>query len=455
MTRTRLPESVVGDAYTSQFAWQVLSELVDVGPRMAGQEGERRGAEVIRGAFEEAGLREVRIEEFEIPGWWRGESSLELETDPRDEWTRQHEILALPGSPSGSVAGDLVDVGYGSDAEFDEVDVDGKIAMVSSKSPEEHDRWLHRMEKYASACEGGAVGFVFRNHVEGCLPPTGEVGYHARPGPIPAVGVSREVGDRLLRRCARGSVSVRLDVDCRNDPATSRNVVGVLGPDPAEAAEGGEVLVTAHVDSHDIAEGAMDNGAGCALIADVGRLLARMEDDLETRIRFVTFGAEEIGLYGAYHHANRTDLENVKCVLNVDGAGRSRNLRVGTNGFGGLETAFREVTDAFDVPLEAGETVSPHGDQWAFVERGVPSAFVSSTSGDATGRGWGHTHADTLDKLDSRDLRDLAVLVAEGVLAVSNPDFDLGRRSPESIRDELDDGYVRELKVGGRWHYDG
>ena len=454
MTRTRLPESIVGDAYTSDFAWRVLTELVDVGPRMAGQEGERRGAEVVRGAFEEAGLREVRIEEFEIPGWWRRDSALTVETEPPAEYSHQHEVLALPGSPSGSVAGELVDVGYGSDAEFAEVDVEGTVAMVSSDSPEEDDRWLHRMEKYASACEAGAAGFVFRNHVEGCLPPTGEVGYHARPGPIPAVGVSREVGERLVRRCERGSVSVRLDVDCRNEPATSRNVVGAVGPEPSDGAEGETVLVTAHVDSHDIAEGAMDNGAGCALIAEVARLLARIEDDLETRVEFVTFGAEEIGLYGAYHHAEQVDLENVKCVLNVDGAGRSRNLRVGTNGFDGLATAFERVTDAFDAPLESGTKVSPHGDQWAFVEHGVPSAFVSSAS-EGTGRGWGHTHADTLDKLDSRDLRDLAALVAEGVLVVSDPQFELERRSPDAIRDDLDEGYVRELNVGGRWHFDG
>lgn len=71
--------------------------------------------------------------------------------------------------------------------------------MARSDGPADHDRWHHRMEKYAAAAEEGAAGFIFRNHYEGALPPTGEVGYHERPGPIPVVGVSKKLGDRLAR----------------------------------------------------------------------------------------------------------------------------------------------------------------------------------------------------------------------------------------------------------------
>jgi len=49
-----------------------------------------------------------------------------------------------------------------------------------------------------------------------------------------------------------------------------------LGPDTDEA-----VLLLAHYDAHDVGEGALDNGCGCALVAEVGRLLATVEDDLD------------------------------------------------------------------------------------------------------------------------------------------------------------------------------
>ncbi|ADD07523.1 putative M28 family peptidase (homolog to aminopeptidase YwaD) (plasmid) [Natrialba magadii ATCC 43099] len=444
----RLPESVLGDAYSSTNAWDTLIDLVEVENRMAGQAGEREGADVIVDAFEDAGLNEVGIEEFEIPGWWRGSSVLEL-PDRDKRYNAPHQLFALPGCTDGTVEAELVDVGHGTGAEFENTDIEGKVVMVSSDVPDDYDGWLHRMEKYASAIEGGAEAFVFRNHVAGCLPPTGEVGYHARPGELPAVGISKELGARLERYCEEGPVQVTLSVDCRNEPTTSQNVVGELGPDTQE-----EVWVTAHHDSHDIAEGANDNGVGSVLVAEIGRLLAQMEADLDVRTRFVTFGSEEIGLCGAYHAADTVDVDRVKAIINIDGAGRSGTLHVRSSGFSPVEEAFRDVAAAFDVPLQTSDTVSPHGDQWAFVEKGVPGVMVSSASDEQTGRGWGHTHADTLDKLDSRTLREIAVLIAEGTLAVSEPEREIPHREPDAVRDDLSDSYVRELKVGNRWNYE-
>ncbi|MFB6128001.1 MAG: M28 family peptidase [Halolamina sp.] len=447
-----LPDAVVGDAQTSDFGWSVLEDLVDVGNRMAGQDGERAGAEVVRDAFETAGLRDPRIEPFEIPGWWRGDSALTVAGDRERTHESQHEVLALPGTPAGEVSGRLVDVGTGTEAEFEAAgdDVEGAVVMASSATPAEADRWIHRMEKYVHAAERGAVGFVFRNHIEGSLPPTGEVGYHNRPGPIPAVGVSKEVGERLARYAADGAApELSVSVDCRNEPTESRNAVAEVGPE--DAAE--TVLVTAHVDAHDIADGANDNGAGSALVAEVGRLLTTVADDLDCRVKLVTFGAEEIGLWGAYHEAETTDLDAVKAVVNLDGACSSRTLRVGTNGFDDLEAVFEAVTDDFDAPVETGDTISPHGDQWAFVQEGVPATMTSTTS-ESSGRGWGHTHADTLDKLDSRDLRDVATLVTEAVRRLADDGTTVGAKSRAEMREAIDAGYEQELRTGGRWPYD-
>jgi Zn-dependent M28 family amino/carboxypeptidase len=446
---TRLPDEVVGDAYTSSFAWETLEELVEVGNRMAGQAGEAEGAQVIADAFADAGLREVEIDEFDVPGWWRGSSSLELDEPHARRYEGDHEVIALPGTPAGAAEGEVVDVGCGTPEEFENADVEGKIAMASSRTPDDSDRWIHRMEKYVAAAEAGADGFVFRNHVEGCLPPTGEVGYHNRPGPIPAVGVSAEVGSRLARYCADDEASASLTVECRNEPATSRNVEAVVGPENADR----EVLVTAHVDAHDIAEGANDNGAGSALVAEIGRLLAQVADDLDTRVRLLTFGSEEIGLWGAYHWAETHDLDGVKAVVNLDGAGNSRNIAVGANQFDDLAAVFEDVTDDLDAPLSRHDTISPHGDQWAFVQEGVP-AVMTHTESESSGRGWGHTHADTLDKLDPRDLRAVAATVAECVLELADDEREIAQKSREEIRDTIDEGYVEELKRGGRWPYE-
>jgi Zn-dependent M28 family amino/carboxypeptidase len=444
----RLPNAAVGDAYTSTYAYDLLEDLVDIGNRMAGQEGETEGAKRVAEAYRDIGLRNVHLDEFEIPGWWRGRSSLVVDGPASRTCEADHEVIALPGSPSGEVTADLVDVGHGRPTDFEEAGLDGAVAMASSATPDDYGRWIHRMEKYCYAIDNGAVGFVFRNHIDGCLPPTGEVGYNNRPGPIPAVGVSKEVG-AALERDAAGDAEVILDVDCRNEPTTSRNVSGELGPDTDEV-----VLVTAHVDAHDIAPGANDNGAGTVLVAEVARLLKRVEDDLETRVRCVVFGSEEIGLRGAYHLAETIDLDAVKAVLNIDGAGRDRTLKVRTNQFAALDDLFETVTDELRVPVSVDTTVSPHGDQWAFAQEGVPGVMISSTNPNKSGRGWGHTHADTLDKIDIRDLRSHAVAVGNAVCAAAEPTREIPSRTPAETKRRIDPGYEQELKIGGRWPYE-
>lgn len=441
---SRLPTAVIGDAYSSTHARDVLEELVEIGNRMAGQSGEKAGARVVADAFEDAGLRDVTIDEFDLPGWWRGSTSLEL-LDRDRTIDQAHDVIALPGTPAGDVEADFVDLGYGVPDDIGP-EVEDTIVMVRSDVPDDYERWVHRMEKYAAAVEHGASGFVFRNHVRGCLPPTGEIGWGFRPAAIPACGVSFEAGGWLARN-ADETASARLSIDCRTAPTTSVNAEGVVGPDTDE-----EVLVTAHVDCHDIAEGARDNGAGSALVAEIGRVLAHVEDDLETRVRLVTFGSEEVGLWGARHFAATHDRDAIKCVLNIDGAGESRNPHVRTYGFDAVEAAFEAVTDELGVPLETGDELNPHTDAWAFAQSGIPAVTAGSVT-TGRDRGWGHTHADTLDKLDARDLRELAIVFASTAVELARTDHDVPKADPDTIRDELDDHTEAELRFFDRWPY--
>jgi len=442
-----LPTETVGDAYTSTYSWELLCDLVDIDNRMAGQDGETQGAELVRAAFEEHGLSEVSTDPFDVPGWWRGSSSLVVETDRPHVFDERYQLVALPGTPSGAVEAELVDVGHGLPEDFDGVDLDGKIAMASSLTPDDYGRWVHRGEKYSAAAKSGAEAFVFRNHVDGCLPPTGDVGDRDGPGPIPAVGVSKELGARLVRYCEDGAIDARLEIDCRNEPARSRNVEAVVGPDTNE-----EVLLTAHVDGHDVGEAANDNGVGTVLVSEVGRLLSQV--DLDTRVRLLVFGAEEIGLYGAYHWVATHDHSQVKCIVNIDGAGYSRNLEIHTHGFDAIGEAFREVSADLSVPIDVSSGIRPHSDHWPFVQAGIAGAQARSTA-EESGRGWGHTHGDTLDKLDVRDLRDLAVCLTAGVVTLADEDRPVDHTSVDEIRAAtIEQGYEQGLRNTGDWPFD-
>jgi Zn-dependent M28 family amino/carboxypeptidase len=435
----------IGETFTSDVGWSHLTELVDIGNRMAGSESERAAAEATRDTLSEY-ADEAHLEAFDIQGWERGSSAI-LAGDERVAGA-DREVISLPRSPSGDVSGRLVDVGHGLPEDFEDADCEGAIVMVSSDVPSWYDRYIHRREKYYYAVEAGAAAFVYANHVEGMLPPTGSVGTPEEPiGSIPAVGVASETGARLARRYEGEDVIV--SVDCATPQATSQNVHAELGPDTDEA-----VLVTSHVDAHDIAEGAMDNGAGTAAVVEVARALATREDDLDRRVEFVVFGAEEVGLVGSHHLADEREHDEIRAILNLDGVVRGRTLELYTHGFDGLDAAADAVADRFDHPITTTPEQGPNSDHWPFVQWGVPGVHaMSETDGD--GRGWGHTHADTLDKLEPRTLREQAVLLTDLAAEFASDERSIARQDPEEIAAALEDQNLAEgMKVVGDWPYD-
>ncbi|MFB6102201.1 MAG: M20/M25/M40 family metallo-hydrolase, partial [Haloplanus sp.] len=321
----------IGDTFTSDVGWRHLERLVDIGNRMAGSPGEHEALAATRDALSELGARDAHVDDFEIQGWIRGTSGVDTPAGETD-------CIALPRSPAGTAAGPLVDCGDGLPEDFD-ADLDGAVVVVSSAVPDYYDRFIHRREKYYRAVEAGADAFVFRHHTPGCLAPTGSVGTDDAPlGPIPAVGVSKEVGTRLCRRHEGERVAVH--VDCETPPAESGVVRADLGPDTERA-----VYLTSHVDAHDIAEGAVDNAAGTATVLEIARAIRAREVDLDRRVRIVAFGAEEVGLRGSKREAERIDPDAVHAVVNCDGVCRGRTLQYYTHGFDALGAAVDRVSD--------------------------------------------------------------------------------------------------------------
>jgi Zn-dependent M28 family amino/carboxypeptidase len=431
----------IGQAFTSTTGWDHLEALVDVGDRMAGTDGEREAAELTRDALAAAGARDAHLEAFPIQGWVRGDSGV-------GAGERSYDSIALPRSPVGDVEAELVDVGYGLPEDFEDHDCDGAVVMADSFVPDWHDRYIHRTEKYYRAVDAGAAAFVYRNHVEGCLPPTGSVGTDDDPiGPVPAVGVSKEVGAALARRHDGETVTVSVEADVHE--ATSQNVHAEVGPDTDE-----QLLVTSHVDAHDIAEGAMDNGAGTAMVVQLAETLAAREDELDTRVHLVAYGAEEVGLVGSNHHAEEADHDTVRAIVNNDGVVRGRTLSFTNHGFDALDDAVEAVADRLDHPVTVNPKLGPHSDHWPFVKWGVPGTHVMSETG-SEGRGWGHTYADTLDKLDGRDLREQAIVLAELVVELADDEASIAHREPEEIASALEaDDQDTVMKLTDEWPYE-
>lgn len=430
----------IGTAFTSQTGWNHLETLVDIGDRMAGTDGERQAAEATRDVLDEIGARDAHLDTFDIQGWTRGSSTITVDGD-------QYDCIALPRSPDTGATGELVDLGYGLPSDFEERDLEGAVVMAASNVPDWYDRFLHRREKYYHAVEAGAAAFIFRNHVEGCLAPTGSVGTPDAPiGDIPAVGVSKEAGTRLARRS--GGDEVTVEVSANIEPAQSQNIHADIGPDTEEA-----VLLTSHVDAHDIAEGAGDNGAGTAVVADIANALKARESDLDTRVHIIVYGAEEVGLCGSIYDRDQRDAESVKAIVNNDGVARGRTLRCYSHSFEGLEEGIETVADRLDHPIETTPKLGPHSDHWPYVQWGTPGIHVMSVT-DTEGRGWGHTRADTLDKVEPRVIREQSILLTELVVELADEDVTIDRRDPDAIATQLEEEDLAEgMKIIGDWPY--
>jgi Zn-dependent M28 family amino/carboxypeptidase len=391
-------DRALGGAWRDGTPWQLLSDLAELGNRMAGHPGEAAAAERVAAAFDNAGLRGVTTQSFDIQRWDRGEARLEV----RSPVERSFPASALPYSPAGTVDAELVDVGHGTPEEIEAADVDGKIALVSTTTPADYGRFVHRMESYGHVHEAGGIGFVFHNHVPGQLPPTGSLRFD-REGELPGVGVSHESGQWLVEYAAR-SGQAEVSVEAATEPGESLNVHGTLGPDTDE-----ELVVLAHHDAHDVAEGALDNAAGVAVLVGAARVLSEL--DLDCRVRFASVGAEEVGLLGAEALADALDPGGVRAAVNLDGVGRFRDLKAYTHGSAAMREAVEALGGSTDQPVTVDPAPHPYSDHWPFLRRGVPAVQLHADSGER-GRGWGHTAADTRDKVDARDLRTHAMLAA-------------------------------------------
>ncbi|MFB6072650.1 MAG: M28 family peptidase [Halobacterium sp.] len=425
----------LGRAWTDETPWDVLTELTELDDRLAGHPGERRAAEIAADAFADAGARDAAVSSFDLPVWTRGDCTLRV-TDPVD---REFEAVALPYAPAAGVEGRLVDVGYGTEDAFERVDVEDAVVLASTDSPP-GGRLVHRMEKYGRAVDHGAAGFVFYNHRDGQLPPTGALRF-GREGEIPAVGVSTESGDWLQEYAGRdGRVSLSVAADTA--PGSGANAQAVLGPDTEE-----EVVAVAHHDAHDVAEGALDNGCGVATLVGAVRVLSEL--DLECRVRVATVGAEEVGLQGSSALADALDLDDVRAVVNIDGAGRYRTLRAFTHGTDEFAGVLDAVSERANRPVEVEDTVHPYSDHWPFLRESVPAVQLHSVTPER-GRGWGHTRADTRDKADSRNLREHAMLAALLVQELTGES--VPRPDQAALRDRLlDDGLRPGMEAADVW----
>jgi Zn-dependent M28 family amino/carboxypeptidase len=250
-------------------------------------------------------------------------------------------------------------------------------------------------------------------------------------GALPAVQTSREDGAELARLAAEGA-EVRLVVRSRRFAATSGNVVAEL---PGERWPGEHLVVGAHYDTTPDSPGANDNGSGTSVLVESARLLAGVREEARVRppygirpgrtIRFVCFGSEEQTLQGSYAYVDRHygDEPKPRLMINLDELATG-NMKGVALVFPELRFLVQEELDGLRLGLKCHvmAELDASGDMFPFARAGIPSAMLWRWRfvGRHPDASFGHSSADTIDKVRVRELQEYAGLLARLLLRLSH-----------------------------------
>ena len=414
---------LAGQIFTSREIWTNLQILCDdMGSCFAGTPEEAEAARFLEDKLRAYGLDNVHSEPFEYNGWNRGSARFTM-TSPR---VRDLECLSMPMAAPGLARGRVIDLGYGAPEDFaaHEAELKGNIVLVAGTNPPDADRWIHRTEKYNRSMLAGAAAFIWTGHSDGLGPFTGAVGFN-RWGLIPAVMVSKETGlllQRLMRR--HGSVEAEIESTDSQERKTSWNIIGDVGGGCDEEM----VVIGNHYDGHDISQGAQDPKSGLVAALEIARVLPQCADRLKRRVRFILFGVEELGLIGAhaYVDTHAEDIARTHFMFNLDaagGPGPKGMVLFGpdtTQYFGSLAPTLTDDVFIGRVAAELEEPGHLFADHYPFMAQGVPCGFIRDPGMETIITAYYHTAADTVDKLQARDMQEAAFLAARLAWRVAN-----------------------------------
>jgi hypothetical protein len=225
-------------------------------------------------------------------------------------------------------------------------------------------------------------------------------------------------------------------VDSRDRPTA--NVVAYLpGSDPQVA--GDIILIGGHHDhlgmrNGNVMNGANDNASGAATVLAVAQAVRQRAEPPRRTIVFATFGSEELGLEGSYHHAEHPPaglpIEDMVYMINLDMIGTYFNDDM-VYAFGSFEgTPARAAVDDLladrrDLTVELGASaveVEGEGDSDydAFCQQDIPYLYFFTEDDECY-----HRACDDADRIDYPHMAAIAELTAEALLALADSELDL------------------------------
>ena len=485
-----LDSKIIADAQKTSEVMKNLQYLSDViGPRLTGSANLKRANEWAAEVMKKYGLSNVRLEPWEIPvGWERGTATMKL-IDPDNGRHLTVAAAGWTGSTDGKLTGDVVILNARNKDELAKYKGKLKNAVILRGEPSRVPtvlEWAQRANEVRGArreprkgeekkgdekkaddkknperkfgerkfdiqamrafqrelgeflrAEGAAVLLRDSGKPHNLLVTTGQWRGTDRansPDPLPSLFIAHEHYALLHRLASRPEpAKTRVEVEITNKfipgPITVYNTVGEI---PGEKADE-FVVVGAHLDSWDLAQGTTDNGTGSCIVLETARVLVRSGVKPKRTIRFVLFSGEEQGLHGSKQYCIRHKDEMAKTsVALVHDTGTGKVLGFGLQGRAAIQPVLeKELVSLKNLGFTGLTLRSLNGtDHQSFEAVGVPG-FACAQEGDEYFLTH-HTPSDTYDKAKEPNLIQGSQVMAVTAMRIANlPDL-LPRDRPKN-----------------------
>ena len=413
-------DDIIKRELATSRAYETLEVLTDdIGPRLSGSSNAAAAVTWAVKSFQKWDVP-VRTEKVMAPHWVRGIERATLVS----HHNQNISLTALGGSvatPESGITADVVEL-----SSFDEmktIDVRGKIVFFNNpmdmdlvRSHRSFDAYrkavVFRGEGPSRAAAQGALAVVIRSVASASLrtPHTGALRYDANVKKIPAAAMAVEDAMLIDRLIGKGEhVRMRLLLTPRTLPdVASANVIAEI---PGSEKPDEIILIGGHLDSWDLGTGAIDDGSGVAMVMETMRVINEMRLTPKRTIRCLLFMNEENGLNGGRtYFANHKSEKHIAAIESDAGAAAPTGFQTTLKG-DAIADLERGATALGSIGAAHFETAPETGADTSFlIEAGVtgfglvpePLRYFD----------YHHSAADTLDKIDAKELAQDSAAVA-------------------------------------------
>jgi Zn-dependent M28 family amino/carboxypeptidase len=440
-------------------AYVTLQEATStIGHRLTGSENGKKAEEYTYSKFKEYGFEDVAYQEFEVEAWSRGKVAAQIDGDSVKAVTLGHSPV------TSDVTGELVDMGNGLEADYVAKPgaAKGKIAFfyigILPDSPE-GSRNLHRSEKTAIAIRYGAKGVIIYNQVDGGVMFTGTASVTGELLSIPAICISKEDGFAIKEKLKTKKVSAHVVMTNHSDPIKARNVIATI---KGSELPDERILIGGHLDSWDLATGAIDNGIGSFAILDIARAFKANNLKPRRTVQFIMFMGEEQGLLGSTYMVNEAikdgSIENIKYMMNLDMTGNPIGINAGgklddTTFFRNLGAEVAKVDTIYKNDISGKSGL--HSDHQPFMLEGVPVLGLNSNL-DRSIYGCYHANCDDFKLVNEAHIRNTARFGTMILFGLADAEkLPASKMDSETTKQFMIDNHLDEpLKLAGDWKWD-